>query len=305
MDPVAVRVVDEYGNKEVCHLLCVEKEITLENLRKIINQQSSYDFIYKNVFISQKQEGIVRLKQIARAKHDDEVEILVRLKPVEQPNCPTDACTRKRKKPSSDHPDTQKNKARVFTDEEINKAEGLEREKRTFWNSLAAKLEKHPVYGAWSVQEKHGILDTEWTLKFTELLKVKADERLLECNDEYQRGVAKNIDKLKRADFERQSCYNRIERLNKVTIKTEEIRANIKKEENCLHDLFTELKVAQSDLSKCLSQRPSFKKESTEEMCSDFKEDHSFAVENVGLTTDEVNTIAAQTKAENDITCDI
>ena len=176
-----------------------------------------------------------------------------------------------------------------------------EREKRIFWNSLATKLEKHPIYGSWSVQEKHGILDTEWTLKFTELLKVDAQKMLVsKANDAYQRSIAKNIDKLQKSDFERMTCYNRIERLNKVTIKTDEIGKSIEREENCLHEFFSKLKLAQADLVKCLCQpKADSENYNSEDICDDSSVD-----EDGCLTQEQIDKIATQTKVENEITSD-
>lgn len=112
---------------------------------------------------------------------------------------------------------------------------------------------QHPIYGNWGVEEKHGILDTEWTLKFTELLKVEVDRHMV--NSGFEHGsLARNLDQLKREDFQRAACYKRIENLNNVTIKNKQIRESIETQENILHDLFSKLKTAQSDLVKCLDR---------------------------------------------------
>ena len=59
----------------------------------------------------------------------------------------------------------------------------------------------------WTVQEKHGILDTEWTVQFTELLKIELINtltvklKILNC-----RSLAQNLDKLTKVDLERAAC---------------------------------------------------------------------------------------------------
>ncbi len=320
MNSVDVRVMNEQG-RQISFLQSVDENIQLESLRELIEKRSealnaSYEFIYRNVPISAKQEKIVQLIQVASTSESNRLEIYVRFRQ-KRPISPkiestADTGTRKQqrleKKPSEQgRTQTKGNKVRVFTDEEIDRTSisVFEREKRIFWNSLAAKLEEHPIYSSWSVQEKHGILDTEWTLKFTELLKVEADKKLVGEGklDEHQSSIsssiARNVDNLQKSDFERMTCYNRIERLNKVTVKTDEIKKSIQNEEKRLHELFSKLKLSQASLSKCLRERASEEIKDDSSACDD-----NFVVEDLSLTQEQIHEIAIQTKAEDEITSD-
>jgi hypothetical protein len=309
--------MNEQG-RQISFLQSVDENIQLESLRELIEKRSealnaSYEFIYRNVPISAKQEKIVRLIQVASTSESNRLEIYFRFRQ-KRPISPkiestADTGTRKQqrleKNPSEQgRTQTKGNKVRVFTDEEIDRTSisVFEREKRIFWNSLAAKLEEHPIYSSWSVQEKHGILDTEWTLKFTELLKVEADKKMVGEGkfDEHQSCIARNVDNLQKSDFERMTCYNRIERLNKVTVKTDEIKKSIQNEEKHLHELFSKLKLSQASLSKCLNRE-----RAPEEIKDDSSAcDDNFVVEDLSLTQEQIHEIAIQTKAEDEITSD-
>ncbi|CAB4039333.1 Hypothetical predicted protein [Paramuricea clavata] len=239
-----------------------------------MSKTASYDFIYKNVPISTKQESIVRLMEVASRSESNklELEIYIRFR-LKRPISPKIEITT----------DTRKQQRLPMKPSDQGQVQAQSQDKN----------------------EKHGILDTEWTLKFTELLKLEADKKLVgEAGDEYGRSIAKNIDKLQKSDFERMTCYNRIERLNKVTIKTDEIRKSIENEENHLHELFSKLKLAQSDLAKCLSQPAFFKAETKDIACDLIKGDDNFVVGDLNLAQEQVEEIATQTKAENEITSD-
>ena len=66
------------------------------------------------------------------------------------------------------------------------------------------------------MQEKHGLLDTEWTLKFTELLKIESERRLVDdkVSDQKKAKISENLAKFRQADFQRRRCYEEIELLH-------------------------------------------------------------------------------------------
>ena len=148
-----------------------------------------------------------------------------------------------------------KNIVRIFTDEEIkNAGNHFEYEKRVFWNSLSHKIEIDSAFSSWTVPEKHGLLDTEWTLKLTELLRIESDKQLMDHKKygaQKAAKIRKLLDKLILADFQRRRCYEKIEKLHSG-IKDASFRAKVDKKENELHDLFTAMKNAQANLAKCL-----------------------------------------------------
>ena len=183
----------------------------------------------------------------------------------------------------------------------------FEREKRLFWNTLAAKIDQNPMYGNWTVQEKHGILDTEWTLKFTELLKVECDRHIMNCGiDCTQKSLAQNLDKLKKVNFEQAACYRWIENLN-VTIKHKKIVESIEAQENILHNICSRIKSAQSDLVKCINAITNNQREKElQDNCNSDTEDcNSDIIKVRNLKIEETEKIAKITKDEDQVKYDL
>ena len=262
----SVLVVDQNG--EYVAFYDIDVGITLENFRQILIQKLAYatptfDFTFRSAPISSTQEPFLTLQQVAckleSKKNGFKVTLKFRKK---RHDCFTENSRPSKKQQciqstASGEETTSRSKTavRIFSDSEVNTPfiSNFEREKRLFWNTLAAKLDHHPIYGNWTVQEKHGILDTEWTLKFTDLLKIESDKHInSEIENTQCTNLAQNLDKLTKVDFERAACCKRIENLNNVTTKDKEIVKSIEAQENILHITFTRLKSAQSDLVKWL-----------------------------------------------------
>ena len=68
MNQIAMRVLDERGI-QVCYLQKIDENSRLVSLRELITIKDPYDFIFKNVIISTKQEyclGVGCCKQIKK-----------------------------------------------------------------------------------------------------------------------------------------------------------------------------------------------------------------------------------------------
>ena len=307
----------------------IDMNITLENFRhllvkKLANASPTFDFTFKNAPISSTQENFLTLQQVA-CKLESEINgFKVILKFRNKRHCLTEnSHPAKKQQCAQDSPSTSKSTAsvatttsrsktgvRIFSDSEVSTPiiSNFEREKRLFWNTLAAKIDQHPIYGNWTVQEKHGILDTEWTLKFTELLKVESDRHISNCGvDSSQKSLAQNLDKLKKVDFERAACYRRIENLNNVTIKDKKILESIEAQENILHNIFSRIKSAQSDLVKCINaiSNNQREKELQDNCHSGIVDCNSDIVEVKNLKIEETEKIAKITKDEDDVQDDL
>lgn len=64
---------------------------------------------------------------------------------------------------------------KIFSAHELGNRKGLEKLRRSFWNTKAEELCKDGTYSKWSVKEIHGVIDTSWTLKKTALLCNEAE----------------------------------------------------------------------------------------------------------------------------------
>ena len=321
-----VKVIDENG-EDVAFYDDIDLGITLENFRQLLikklayatlaNATPTFDFTFKNAPISVTQENFLTLQQVACKLESGDNRFKITLKFRNKLHCFTESSAPAKKQQyvqdnssnskltASGEATTSKTGVRIFSDSEVNMPfiSNFEREKRLFWNTLAAKLDKHPIYGNWTVQEKHGILDTEWTLKFTELLKVEADRHIINCgieNTQYM-SLAKNLDKLVKVDFERAACYKRIENLNNVTTKDKQIVESIEAQENILHNIFSKIKSAQSDIVKCINwlNTNNQREKELQDNC------HQSDIEIEDLKVEEIDEIAETTKDEDEIMIDL
>ena len=164
-------------------------------------------------------------------------------------------------------------KLKTFCEEEVNdpSISRLEKEKICFWNDLSCKIDCHPVYKDWSLQARNGIVDTEWTLRKTELLKLEADVVIKRLNDkQIEKGmdrqrtsgsgkkVRENLDRLLQAEFHRKTTYKKIEDLhnNLKSFSTDRHKneEKIANEEDNLDRIFTELKSSQSALEMAITR---------------------------------------------------
>ena len=310
----SVLVVDQNG-EYVAFYDDIDVGITLENFRRILIQKLAYatptfDFTFRSAPISStqvacklesKKNGFKVTLKFREKRHDCFTE---NSRPSKKQQCiQDDPSTSKSTASGEETTSRSKTAVRIFSDSEVNTPfiSNFEREKRLFWNTLAAKLDHHPIYGNWTVQEKHGILDTEWTLKFTELLKIESDKHInSEIENTQCRNLAQNLDKLTKVDFERAACYKRIENLNNVTTKDKEIVKSIEAQENILHIIFSRLKSAQSDLVKCINWlcANNQREKELQDNC------HS-AIEVEDLKVEEIEEIAKITKDEDEVEFDL
>ncbi|CAB4034238.1 Hypothetical predicted protein, partial [Paramuricea clavata] len=141
-----VQVIDENG-EDIAFYDDIDLGITLENFRQLLikklayatlaNATPTFDFAFKNAPISLTQENFLTLQQVTCKLESGDNRFKITLK--------------------------FRNKRHCFTESSAPAKKQQCREKRLFWNTLTAKLDQHPIYGNWTVQEKHRILDTEWT----------------------------------------------------------------------------------------------------------------------------------------------
>lgn len=119
------------------------------------------------------------------------------------------------------------------------------------------------------MQAQRGIVDTEWTLRKTELLKIEAEQVLKTVHTEDEKNMRsmktseeekknnQKLDCLLKVDFKRKKIYETIEDLHKQLkypgSKCRHIEDQIKENETALDKLFTELKSAQNALEMTIS----------------------------------------------------
>lgn len=160
---------------------------------------------------------------------------------------------------------------RSFTIDEIEDGSisRMEKERRSFWNNLAPKLSCHAKYKQWSVQAQRGIVDIEWTLRKTELLKIEAEQVLKTVHTqdeknmrpmktcEEEKKINQKLDCMLKVDFKRKKMYETIEDLHKQLkypgSTCRHIEDQIRENETALDKLFTELKSAQNALEMTIT----------------------------------------------------
>jgi hypothetical protein len=143
----------------------------------------------------------------------------------------------------------------------------IEKERRIFWNSLVNSICSQKQFKGWSVQALNGLIDTEWTLRKTELLQLDADQAIDKINstqkanshktDVREKKIQQILDRLLLLDFQRKKVYKKIEDLHEqlkhsATAHTK-VQDQIALEEDNLDKVFTELKSCQSSLQQSIA----------------------------------------------------
>ena len=87
----------------------------------------------------------------------------------------------------------------------------MEKERRIFWNSLVNSINSQSHFKGWSLQALNGLIDTEWTMRKTELLQLDADQAINKINtqnakcdktDKRERKITQILDRLLFLDFQ-------------------------------------------------------------------------------------------------------
>ena len=88
----------------------------------------------------------------------------------------------------------------------------IEKERRIFWNSLVNSICSQKQFKGWSLQALNGLIDTEWTLRKTELLQLDADQAIDKINstqkanshktDVREKKIQQILDRLLLLDFQ-------------------------------------------------------------------------------------------------------
>ena len=188
----------------------------------------------------------------------------------------------------------------------------LEKERRCFWNDLSAKVDSHDDYKDWSLQARQGIVDTEWTLKKTELLKIDADAFFKRLEDNTTKNttqankVGENLDRLLHTELRRKSSYKKIEDLHENLKSSTADRHNIEKqianEEDLLNKIFTELKASQSALEMAISRSCICRLDETvSDSDTSVDSDLTFTP---ALTEDETMNVVLSTMDDFSVECD-
>jgi hypothetical protein len=117
------------------------------------------------------------------------------------------------------------------------------------------------------LQALNGLIDTEWTLRKTELLQLDADQAIDKINstqkanshktDVREKKIQQILDWLLLLDFQRKKGYKKIEDLHEqlkhsATAHTK-VQDQIALEEDNLDKVFTELKSCQSSLQQSIA----------------------------------------------------
>ena len=93
-------------------------------------------------------------------------------------------------------------------------------ERRIFWNSLVNSICSQKQFKGWSFQALNGLIDTEWTLRKTELLQLDADQAIDNINstqkanshktDVREKKIQQILDRLLLLDFQRKKCTRKL-----------------------------------------------------------------------------------------------
>jgi hypothetical protein len=280
-------IQDEDGNN-ICYYLNYDPDDSLAALRSHIlsKKQVSFVFVLLGVPLKTKQEVKTSIKRCASTQSDGTVTITVRRTSPIKPKTPNVADQGIKTVELGDNETTSdirneglldKNIAKqtstattkkclkIFTDTELSDAVGvLEKERLQFWNTMAVEIENSSQYKDWGIQEKHGIIDTSWTMKKSDLLKLTvkkclADRPETSNSHDKERSLMKNLDKVDLAHFTVNSNYEKL-------CKGLDSGVSMSRLEEEFDNVYTELKKAQADLTKAIAAHYVKEKNDSEEV---------------------------------------
>lgn len=302
----------------------VDENTTLSNLRLQGSKNlkfipTRYSFIWKDTPISLRQETMFTVGKYAEGKDrvDQTLKIViaVNLKTTESKNRQSSEestnhsqrnSTTRSEKGKTVNPRVKASMLKTFSENDLADPTipRLEKERRCFWNYFSAKVDSHDVYKDWSLQARRGIVDTEWTLKKTELLKIDADAFFKRLEDNTTKNttqankVGEKLDRLLQTELRRKSSYKKIEDLHENLKSSTTDRHNIKKqiasEEDILSKIFTELKASQSALEMAIGRSCVCRLDDTV-TDSDTSVDSNMAFMSPALTEDETMNVVLST----------
>ena len=162
-----------------------------------------------------------------------------------------------------------------YSDQEIHLSEGIDREKRIYWNKRVQNFTQDLHEKRRTRHEVYGIIDVEWVQKKSDFPKVtydKAIRNLEENHVEYSLGqtsssantkskfvcqemeLIQKYEELCKAEFELKACYKNIEVLHSKKSEEESIQWSKKRDELeiAFNKQFTKLKQQQAALQKSL-----------------------------------------------------
>lgn len=239
----------------------------------------NYLFTWRDTPVSQKQENIFKVHRCANliSDHPGLFDLVISVEETRERNDSCDQLTSKYKTDqdssagkvaTTKHSGKIKQGLDIFTLEEIERHDisKLEKERRMFWNNLACEISSHPVYKHWNLQAVVGLIDTEWTMRKSELLKLEANHLLKKINEkdlkdsfkhktgEKEKKLLQILDRLSRLEHRRKTTYKLIEdlhtQLKRSTTDRHLTEEKIEDQESELDTVFTELKCCLAGLEK-------------------------------------------------------
>lgn len=315
---------DKEGN-EYGVLDKVDENTTLSNLRLKATQSlsipTSYLFIWKDTPISLLQEAILNVRKCGEVTCGVEhaMKIVIRINSARKSSNSSENLAQANDIKRGENKDVNREMKpgklmKKFREEEITdpNISRLEKERRCFWNDLSSKVDSHPMYKHWNLQARNGVVDTEWTLKKTELLKIDAEVVLKRLSDkqtekcqvrQYTSGnnktkkILENLDRLLQAEFNRKTSYKRIEDLHKDLKSSSTDRhkneEKISNEEDILDTIFTELKSSQLALEMAITRSCVYREDDVDS-CKNNSVD-SMTCKSPELTDDEMMNVVTST----------
>ena len=188
---VNIRFVDKDGN---CYGILNEVDDTASLLNVRTRASSvlkslpvNYLFTWIDTPVSQKQENVFKVCRCAKLIPDRPgfFDLVIYVKETREQTDRSGQLTSKYKTDqdprlvanitTAEQSEKTKQGLNIYTKEEIERdnISKLERERRIFWNNLACEI-SNPVYKSWNLHAVVGLIDTEWTLRKSELLKLEA-----------------------------------------------------------------------------------------------------------------------------------
>jgi hypothetical protein len=201
------------GKQVGCITSDIDLETALVDARPIIDAElntSDYQFMVCGTALTKKQERKYKFgKCLSQTGKDFELELdICENEPAD--DMPVDESPRNADKEEeaeeSKESDAKKNMPKMFSKEEIeNETKYLERERKMFHNMKIDAIRNDSSFKDWNHTEVIGVIDVDWTLKKTTLLKNSVKEII--CSDDEakenpsERTLMKNLEELEKAEF--------------------------------------------------------------------------------------------------------
>ena len=157
--------------------------------------------------------------------------------------------------------DASSRKLKIYNQNEIRTAKGLEKVRRQFWNSKAEDVYRDKSLRTWPKTALHGVIDTSWFLKKTTLFVLEANKIFNEKKEnkgitkQKEGTLAENLKRTLSIHSDLLSMSSKLAALNDPNNTARDKKNTIQKLERSAREVMGELKKAKESTRKAIENR--------------------------------------------------